>query len=109
MKKRKKILLLFFIFILISIFQGCAEITMDSGEIIVPPSNNKIAIEGTWKITYDKFFGDKTFRREKENKHFGRTVTFNEDVVVFGDEVYDEPKYKMKRVDSRDFLSHTVN
>jgi len=102
MKKGKKIVLLFLMSIFV--FQGCTEITMDSGEIIVPPNNKKIAIEGTWKITYDKFFGDKTFRREKDNKHFGRIVTFNEDVVVFGDEVYNEPKYKMKRVDSRDYF-----
>lgn len=104
---RKKWLL--WLFILLLIFsQGCTEVPLlDSEHTIIPPKNNLIPLQGSWKIKDFKLVSDKDPVAEDYGNWIGKEAIFTDSIVLLGNERCPNPKYKIRRVDTVEyFLFH---
>lgn len=82
---------------------GCSAITSDNTERISKPENLSAPIEGTWKISTCISI-EKTLANTKEDPILGRKIAFSKDKLSFGEDVYDNVSYKIKRVNADEYF-----
>lgn len=95
----KKGIILWMILLVGTIFlQGCIDIKLDVGKSIQAPKNKVIPIKGTWKV--------EKYKTEKDDGKIliGKTAIFSEKMAILGEEICEEPEYKVKRVDGKDYF-----
>ncbi|MCT4607291.1 MAG: hypothetical protein N4A64_14540 [Marinisporobacter sp.] len=98
----KKGIILWLILLVGTIFlQGCMDIKLDVGKSIQAPKNKVIPIKGTWKV--------EKYKAEKDDGQIllGKTAIFSERVAILGEEICEEPEYKVKNVDAKDYFLYT--
>jgi hypothetical protein len=77
---------------------------MGTADKIVSPSNNSIPISGVWEI-YKYVHGDTGESPGQDvEKWIGKTAIFRSDTVVLGEESCTSPSYKMRIINSADYL-----
>ncbi|WP_050608162.1 hypothetical protein [Clostridium niameyense] len=106
MKKAKYIILLI-ILIICSLSVGCMKIDKLNGENISTPNNNLIPIEGTWKIEIYSCL-DSNLKDNNLNQWKNKYAIFNKDNIVLGDEVCENPQYKIKKVNSDQYFLYRL-
>jgi hypothetical protein len=69
--------------------------------MIKAPVNNKIPLEGSWKVSgYEKLNGT-TIDDKELDPWIGKVFQFFQDEIIIGNEVYIKPSYKVKTVNSK--------
>jgi hypothetical protein len=82
---------------------GCSLITRDNSESISKPENLAAPIKGTWEI-YTCISVEKTLTDTKDDPAIGRKIAFSKDRLLFGDNVYENVSYKIKRVNAEEYF-----
>lgn len=97
---KKSLLLL--IASLLLLFGGCAASSASSAGKIIPPSGQVSSLEGKWEVMKEL---DTTGNTENEAPQWtGSNVQFADGFVEFGGHVWDKLSYKIKRVNTSDYL-----
>jgi len=87
--------------ILSILLSSCGVIEGETKERILAPENNLPPIEGRWEVV-EKIYG---FTKEGEEDSFiGTLGLFHQNGVVIGEEYTNEPSYKIKKVNTKDYL-----
>lgn len=104
---RKKCFLCLFTFLLI-FCQGCTEIPLlDSEHTIVPPKNNLIPLQGSWRIKDFKAVSEEDSIEDIYKDWIDKEAVFTESFVILGNERCSNAKYKIRKVDTAEyFLFH---
>lgn len=99
MDKRLKILpLIIFIFLI----SGCASFTWSTAGEIIPPVSNNCPLEGKWKVLQDL---NSDGQSTPENQQWtGDIAQFTRGIAVLGGYVWNTPDYKIKKVNSTDYI-----
>lgn len=95
----------------IFLFTGCQGISqLNSSQIVAPPVNNKIPLQGTWEFSDYTMVSDVQENYETiadREKSLGNMAIFSDTWAVIGDESCSDAKYQIRRVNARDyFLFH---
>ncbi|WP_129598388.1 hypothetical protein [Anaerophilus nitritogenes] len=95
------------VIMVMSVFlQGCIDVKLDVGQSIVPPKNKIIPIRGTWKVEKYKIANEKV-EKAQINEWIGKSAIFHGDYAIFADEISEEPEYKIKSVDAKEYFLYT--
>ncbi|MDQ7093348.1 hypothetical protein REC12_07075 [Desulfosporosinus sp. PR] len=86
------------VLLLIFLLGGCSNLSWTTAGKIVPPVNNTCPLEGKWKVLQDLHSG------EGNQEWVGDTAQFTSEAAMFGDYVWSNPTYKIKKVNSTDYL-----
>ena len=97
----KRCLLLFVVFLLL-ILSGCANPTGASAGKIIPPSNQVCPLGGKWTVLQELGINGNT--SETAPQWVGSTVQFAAGTAALGGHVWDNLSYKIKRVNTDDYL-----
>ncbi|WP_416198270.1 MAG: Lipoprotein [Sporanaerobacter sp.] len=100
----RKLNLIAVLIVLILILTSCGFKDIDTNEKIISPNNNIPPISGQWKIDKYKRASSKGLSDEEVNKIIDKKALFHKKVVVIGDDIYLSPSYKLKNVNSLDYL-----
>jgi len=100
----KKTALICMIIVGAIILTSCNFNSIESAEKIAAPANNLPPVSGKWVI--DGFKSDTVsgISDEQAKGLVGKESLFHEKVVVLGDDFCLEPSYKIKNVDTKDYL-----
>ncbi|WP_027632246.1 hypothetical protein [Clostridium hydrogeniformans] len=103
----KKYLLVFFMFLISLSLVSCVETNNSQPDNkITPPKDGDISIVGTWEVT------DYKTRQKEVDKHknvVGKKAYFNNDFASFNNEYINEPNYKTKYTNIKNYLFHQYN
>lgn len=93
------------------LFTGCQGISrLNSLQIVAPPVNNKLPIQGTWEFSDYKMVSDVQENHEiiaNREKILGEIAAFSDTWAIIGDESCSDASYQIRRVNARDyFLFH---
>ena len=108
MKTLKRIFLL--IFILMFTFNiGCSKVDGKDMQSIKAPNNEKLSIEGTWKIDNIKIIDDDIENKSEimSQKDSLINITYNK-ISIFN-KSYQDPNFKLKVVDGSYIISYELN
>lgn len=100
----KKLPVLVLVFLLL-ILDGCSVLPGEPGTSagrIIPPSNKADPFSGEWEVSAEL---DEKQDRELTQLRTGSSIQFTEGAVALDDIVYDNVSYKIKRVNSADYLA----
>ena len=101
---KKKVLVLLCIVLILS--SGCTYIDVDADKKITPPENKTLSIRGVWNIKTIMAPEVGKDSSQKTDEWLNKKVVFNQNQVIFGDELYKDPHYKVKNVDAGFFFLH---
>ncbi|HZK19063.1 MAG TPA: hypothetical protein VFD15_07095, partial [Clostridia bacterium] len=88
--------------ILVFMLCGCAEFTGDSAGKIIPPSNQIRPLDGCWKVVRELVYEGDT--EKTVSQWMGGSIQFAENAVIFNGYVWDNPSYKIKKVDATGYF-----
>lgn len=94
-----KVLLIGLIILLLG---GCDNLSWTTAGKIIPPAVNQCPLEGKWTVIQDLQTSG-NFGGNKQN-WVGQSAQFTQDGVMLGDYVWSNPTYKIKKVNSTDYL-----
>ncbi|PRR78072.1 hypothetical protein CLLI_19920 [Clostridium liquoris] len=112
-KTRIKFIVFFFIVIIIPIilFQGCSMKGFGIRDKIVAPKNKLIPITGEWQVEKYKILNssEKKYQEPqvKPGSIVGQKAAFDTEYAVFGQETCENPQYKIKEVDAKNYFFYT--
>lgn len=92
-----------FLITLSLILTSCTRPTTDSTEKIVPPKNQLMAIEGTWKIS-EILMTEVSIEDEEKEEWLNQKIQFSSLYMSLGESVLENPEYQMKRVNAEQYL-----
>lgn len=99
----KKISIIIYMLLIMCVLSSCNIADGDMAERISSPDNNTPPIEGKWVI-------EDTLKRsylninQEDDLLIGREGLFHKDGVVIGDSFTTKPSFKIKNVNSTDYL-----
>lgn len=83
---------------------GCTGSTANTAGKIVSPQNNLMPIEGKWVIEKGLNSNFTVMGNEVKNKWIGKYVQFSHDAMLLGNDLFRQPQYKIKRVNTDEYL-----
>lgn len=89
------------------LLQGCTEVKVDTGEAIGSPQNKLIPIKGTWLIEGMKKIKNSDEGESSQNPLLGKQAAFDKNMVLLGNEVCENPEYKIRSVRAKDYFLYT--
>lgn len=100
----KKIKLFYMAIICILLLSGCSGGDVNTVGKIISPNNSLMPITGKWQI--EKVVkSDFTDIKTEDNKKWDlKTVQFSKEFVQLGEELFKEPQYKIKKVNTDEYL-----
>lgn len=98
----KKSLLLLISFLLLVMLSSCTEIPETSAGKITPPASQDSPLGGRWTVIQE--LGGEN-EPETESQWVGHDVQFVVGAMAFGDNLWDNLTYKIKRVKATDYLT----
>jgi hypothetical protein len=111
MKQNYKLNLLILILLLSCFFSGCGSIEFKIEDTIKPPSNEKVNIQGTWKI--NKFMSITKEHKNplkpdgsKQQIYVGEEAIFDKEIGAIGRNVCINPKYNIFKISADTFLQN---
>ncbi|MDD4334067.1 MAG: hypothetical protein PHY77_00470 [Desulfotomaculaceae bacterium] len=81
---------------------GCANPSWTAGGKIVPPVYNVCPLEGKWTVAQN--LAPEGYSGQTDYLAGGRTAQFTRGLAVLGGYVWNKPSYKVKKVNSTDYL-----
>lgn len=99
----KKISIIIYMILIMCVLSSCNIADGDMAERISSPDNNTPPIEGKWVIE-DTLKGSYLNINQEDDLLIGREGLFHKDGVVIGDSFTTKPSYKIKNVNSTDYL-----
>jgi len=84
------------------LLSGCADLSWTAAGKITPPVHNICPLEGQWKVSQD-MQTDGNSGGDSQGWE-GKTVQFTQDVAILGDYVWSTPTFKIKKVNSTNYL-----
>lgn len=97
------------IIILMSIFlQGCRPIDINVENKITPPKSSELHVKGVWKIEEYKSLNNK-INQVKFKNYIDKVVIIDENIAAVDEEVFLNPKYKVKSVSANNFFEYRHN
>lgn len=100
----KKLFLVFILVISTIFFSSCEFRNIDTADRIKPPDNNIPPISGRWKIERYKKANEDVLNEKKVRELLNKEIIFHKKVAVIGNDLCLNPSYKIKNVDSADYL-----
>ena len=91
MKGHKKCIIIYLVALLL--LMGCTNSNTDNALQIHPPLNNHLTIRGTWEVIKDT-----------SNEWRGKTLQFTEDYLLLGEDILQNPSYKIRRVNVEEYI-----
>jgi len=88
--------------LVILLLGGCANLSWTTAGKIIPPANNLCPLEGKWTVIQDLQTSGSS-GGSKQN-WVGESAQFTGKVAMLGDYVWNNPSYKIKKVNSLDYL-----
>lgn len=89
---------------LILVLSGCSSSAVDTVGKIISPQNKLMPIEGKWEIERG-LNSDFTEMTDKvKGKWIGKTVQFSNKSVLVGEDLFNGPQYKIKKVNTDEYL-----
>ncbi|EGW37698.1 hypothetical protein [Desulfosporosinus sp. OT] len=84
------------------LLSGCTNLSWTTAGKIIPPLKNVCALEGKWTVIQDlKSSGNSS---EDNQNWVGESAQFTQNAAMLGDYVWSKPTYKIKKVNSTDYL-----
>lgn len=98
--------LLFVIILILSTFLlvSCSVDNIEISDKIVTPENNILPITGEWIIKDYKIGSVSSMDEKTARTYIGKEVLFHEKLVAIGDDYCLDPSFKIKNVDTADYL-----
>ncbi|ODA40731.1 hypothetical protein [Desulfosporosinus sp. BG] len=94
-----KVLIVGLVLLLLS---GCTNLSWTTAGKIIPPLKTVCALEGKWTVIQDlKSSGNSS---EGNQNWVGESAQFTQNAAMLGDYVWSNPTYKIKKVNSTDYL-----
>ncbi len=94
----------FLILLLIVLFaSGCTAGSREAADKISSPHNRLIPVAGTWEIA-GVIEGGALKLEESFEPWNGKNLQFSEEYALFGDNILENPRYKIKRVNKEEYL-----
>ena len=100
----KKTMLVFIFIILLFSMTACEYTNFETNEKIVAPNNSLPPISGKWEVKKYKIAKANGLTDEEINKIVGSQALFHEKVAVIGNDFCLSPSYKLKSVNTLDYL-----
>jgi len=94
-----KLLLVWFSLLLVG---GCANPAWTTAGRIVPPAYNVCPLEGKWTVIQD--LGSEGYSEETNLQAEGSYAQFSREIAILGSDVWKKTSYKIKKVNSTDYL-----
>jgi len=94
-----KLLLVLFSLLLVG---GCANPSWTTAGRIVPPVYNVCPLEGKWTVIQD--LGSEGYSEETNLQAEGSYAQFSREIAILGSNVWNKTSYKIKKVNSTDYL-----
>lgn len=100
----KKLILVFILVVSTIFFSSCEFRNIETADRIKPPNNNTPPISGRWKIEGYKKSNEDILNEKKVRELLNKEIIFHKKVAVIGNDLCLNPSYKIKNVDSSDYL-----
>ncbi|MDU6877206.1 hypothetical protein ACQX0N_06230 [Clostridium tepidum] len=100
--KKKKILLIFIIFIYSLTMTACVD--LNSKNNIVAPNNNSCPIQGTWEADFSNLDKDSKLRLKLKDKD----VIVGPQYIILGNEICKNPEFKVKTVKTEEYFLYKL-
>lgn len=100
----KKAILVFIAIILLFSMSSCEYTNFETSEKIVAPNNSLPPISGKWEVEKYKRANTNGLTDEELDEIVGSEALFHEKVVVIGNDFCLDPSYKLKNVNTLDYL-----
>lgn len=98
----KKIKLIFLFILMTIVLSACNLRETSIDDRLKAPVNDTVPIEGRWTVTDYTPISESNIKEEKE--YMGQPALFHRDALIFMNYYTVEPSFKMKKVDSVDYL-----
>ncbi|MPQ44497.1 hypothetical protein [Clostridium tarantellae] len=103
MKRRMTLISMF----LISMFflTGCTKNKVFDQNKVIPPKPNSISINGIWKPISYEVIDEAAVEEGQQDNFMNELVTISEDSVSIEDNIIENPKFKLKRLNKNEYIS----
>ncbi|HWR60141.1 MAG TPA: hypothetical protein VN580_00930 [Clostridia bacterium] len=91
------------LFLIVLFAAGCTDGSREAADKIAPPHNRLIPVVGTWEVA-GVIEGGALKLEEPLGPWNGKSLQFSEDYALFGDNILEKPRYKIKRVNKEEYL-----
>jgi hypothetical protein len=88
--------------LLLFLVGGCTNSSWTAAGKIIPPSYNVCPLEGKWSVMSE--LGSKGYSAETTLEAQAGFLQFSRDTVILGNNIWNKPTYKIKKVNSTDYL-----
>lgn len=99
----KRFLACIFLILIILTAAGCSGGPGEAADKVSPPRNRLTPVVGTWKVD-GVIEGGVLKLGELPELWAGKELQFSEDYALFGDNILERPRYKIKKVDKEEYL-----
>ena len=100
----KKVKLLWVVLSMILLISACSHSSVDSSDdMIVPPKNQLMPLEGVWEIE-DILTTESPVENENREDWLGKQVQFSRDHMYLRGISLEKPQYQMKTVNAESYL-----
>lgn len=99
MLRVSKVLLVGLVLLLLG---GCANLSWTTAGKIIPPAYALCPLEGKWMISQDLQTSGNS--GESQQNWVGDSAQFTGEIASLGDNIWNDPTYKLKKVNSLDYL-----
>jgi len=100
----KKIMMVFISIILLFSITACEYTNFETSEKIIAPNNSLPPISGKWRVEKYKRVSSNGITDEEAKGIVGSEALFHQKVVVIGNDLFLNPSYKIKSVNTLDYL-----
>jgi len=91
------------LFLIVLFAAGCTAGSREAADKISPPHNRLIPVVGTWEVA-GVIEGGALKLEEPLEPWNGKSLQFSGDYALFGDNILEKPRYKIKRVNTEEYL-----
>lgn len=88
--------------LLLLLVGGCTDPSWTAAGNIIPPVYNVCPLEGKWSVMRE--LGSEVYSAQTSLEARGSFFQFSRDTVILGKNVWNKPTYKIKKVNSTDYL-----
>lgn len=102
----KRLTGLILILIIMLVTEGCTSLPAESSSRIARPQVKTAPLQGTWLVDECITREPGTPQKSKEDKFMGMKVGFSNNSAVFGEYLWNDVVYKIKRVNAEEYFLH---
>lgn len=100
----KKLKIFYMLLTTVLLLSSCSNGALDTVGKIISPNNRIMPIEGKWKIERVQSNDFSELSDVDKEKWTSKNLQFSKEFMQLGEELYKEPQYKIKRVNTDEYL-----